>query len=221
MPVYRIPEQHVFPDPRLADPSGLLGVGGDLDPHRVLLAYHLGIFPWYSAGDPICWHSPDPRMVLEPERLHIPRSLGKRIRQRPYRISMDTAFRPVMEHCGEVHRPGQPGTWITPEMLDSYTRLHEMGHAHSIEAWEGETLVRLTPMYEVDVIRSLKKLLTADVIRLDNAGSGMTATTAENETTDANQAAVENERVHEIDDVIGNLTDEVQAMTSTDRQSEQ
>ncbi|MEZ4317281.1 MAG: leucyl/phenylalanyl-tRNA--protein transferase [Myxococcota bacterium] len=141
MPVYRIPRQHVFPDPELADPSGLLGVGPDVHPERVLLAYHMGIFPWYSEGQPVYWWSPDPRVVLFPGELTIPRSLGKRIRQRPYRITMDLAFEEVMRRCGEIARPDQPGTWITTEMLASYAALHRAGHAHSIEAWEGDTLV--------------------------------------------------------------------------------
>jgi len=141
MPVYRIPRDLVFPDAEDADPSGLLGVGGDLRPDRILLAYQQGIFPWYSAGQPVLWWSPDPRMVLEPEGLRIGRSLGKRIRQRPYRIVMDTAFRQVMKRCGEVPRPDQDGTWITDEMLESYGRLFDAGIAHSIEAWDGEELV--------------------------------------------------------------------------------
>ncbi|MCB9679710.1 MAG: leucyl/phenylalanyl-tRNA--protein transferase [Alphaproteobacteria bacterium] len=141
MPIYRIPQQHVFPDPELADPNGLLGVGGDLDPARVLLAYHLGIFPWFSRGQPILWWSPDPRLVLEPSALQIQRSLGKRIRQQPYRITMDLAFSEVIEQCGRVPRPGQDGTWITPGMLRAYQQLFEAGFAHSVEAWEGDTLV--------------------------------------------------------------------------------
>ncbi len=140
MPVYRIPRQHLFPDPTHADPSGLLGVGGDLHPERVLLAYQMGIFPWYSEP-PILWWSPDPRLVLFPEELFIGRSLGKRIRQRRYRITMDTAFREVMTRCGAKPRPDQPGTWITDEMLAAYVGLYEAGHAHSIESWEGDELV--------------------------------------------------------------------------------
>jgi leucyl/phenylalanyl-tRNA--protein transferase len=141
MPIYRLPNEHVFPDPALADPSGLLAVDGDLAPNRVWLAYNMGIFPWYNEGYRIMWWSPDPRMILEPDELHIPRSLGKRIRQRPFRITMDQAFEDVIRACGETPRPGQPGTWITDEMVASYVALHDAGRAHSIEAWDGEALV--------------------------------------------------------------------------------
>ena len=141
MPVFRIPADHVFPDPNLADPSGLLGVGGDLDPARVLLAYHLGIFPWFSEGDPYYWWSPDPRVVLDPQTLKVPRSLGKRIRQGRFHVTLDRAFAQVIGHCAAVSRPGQPGTWITPEMERTYLAMHRAGYAHSVEAWEGEALV--------------------------------------------------------------------------------
>jgi leucyl/phenylalanyl-tRNA--protein transferase len=139
--IYRIPKEHVFPDPELADPNGLLGVGGDLHPGRVLLAYQLGIFPWYSEGQPILWWSPDPRFVLRLSELKVQRSLAKRIRQRPYRITLDTAFDDVLVRCARAPRHGQEGTWITPEVRASYARLFAAGHAHSVEAWEGDTLV--------------------------------------------------------------------------------
>jgi leucyl/phenylalanyl-tRNA--protein transferase len=141
MPVYRIPRPHLFPDPREAEPSGLLGIGGDLDPDRVLLAYRMGIFPWYSEGQPITWFSPDPRLVLDPPDLIVPRSLGKRIRQGRYRITLDRAFGEVIRRCGAKSRPGQGGTWITREMLRAYDALHARGLAHSVEAWDGEQLV--------------------------------------------------------------------------------
>ncbi len=139
--IFRIPAEHVFPNPTLADPSGLLGVGGDLSPERLLLAYRTGIFPWYSDGQPILWWSPDPRMVLDPADLRISRSLGKRVRQQRYRISLDEAFADVMMQCAVVPRPGQDGTWLTAEMLEAYVELHRQGHAHSVEAWEGDELV--------------------------------------------------------------------------------
>lgn len=138
--IYRIPQAHVFPDPALADPSGLLGVGGDLDPDRLLLAYRQGIFPWYPDG-PVLWWSPDPRTVLWTDRLVVQRSLAKRVRQERYRLTLDRAFEEVVERCARVPRPGQNGTWITPEMKAAYGQLHALGHAHSVEAWEGETLV--------------------------------------------------------------------------------
>lgn len=138
MPVFSLPIEHVFPDPNLARDDGLLAVGGDLDPRRLLLAYAKGIFPWYSDGQPILWHSPDPRFVLPMEELHIGRSLRKRIRQRPYRLSLDTAFEQVMQACGRVPRPGQAGTWITQEMLRGYSALHQAGFAHSVEVWDAQ-----------------------------------------------------------------------------------
>lgn len=141
MPIYALPREHLFPDPRLADPSGLIAVGGDLDPARILLAYRIGIFPWFSRGQPIYWWSPDPRTVLWPDDLKIPRSLAKRIRQGRFRLSMDEAFAEVIDACSRTPRPGQDGTWITPKMKRSYVELHASGHAHSIEAWDGDMLV--------------------------------------------------------------------------------
>lgn len=140
---FRLLPQHVFPDPALAEkePNGLLAVGGDLHPSRVLLAYRMGIFPWYGEGQPIYWWSPDPRMVLFPADLRIRRSLAKRIRQRPYRLTMDAAFDEVVERCATIPRPGQESTWITEEMKAAYRQLHRLGHAHSVEAWEGDDLV--------------------------------------------------------------------------------
>ena len=132
-----------FPDPREADGRGLLAWGGDLAPERLVAAYAQGVFPWYDEN-PILWFSPDPRMVLRPAELHVARSLAKRLRAAPYRITLDTAFRDVIRACRETPRPGQDGTWITEDMLAAYCRLHELGFAHSVEAWErgaGERLV--------------------------------------------------------------------------------
>lgn len=139
--IFRIGPQPFFPDPELADPSGLLGVGGDLSPERLLVAYRAGIFPWYSRGQPILWWSPDPRTVLRVPDLRVQRSLAKRIRQRPYAITLDRAFEQVVACCAQVPRPGQDGTWITPEMARAYVRLHALGHAHSVEAWADGRLV--------------------------------------------------------------------------------
>lgn len=141
MPVFRLDERLVFPPPHLADKSGILAVGGDLEPDRLLLAYSHGIFPWYEHGQPILWHSPDPRMVLEAPRLTVPRSLAKKIRQAPFRLTLDTAFRDVLEGCASVERQGQRGTWITPAMKAAYRELHQRGVAHSVEAWEDGRLV--------------------------------------------------------------------------------
>ncbi len=141
MPVYRIPRQLVFPDPASAEPSGLLGVGGDLSAERLLLGYASAIFPWYSEGQPILWFSPDPRMVLRTAELEVPRSLAKIVRRGDYRVTMDTAFAEVLENCKESPRPGQDGTWITEDMQEAYLGLHRRGFAHSVEAWQGDELV--------------------------------------------------------------------------------
>jgi leucyl/phenylalanyl-tRNA--protein transferase len=141
VPVYLLdPRSDAFPPPRLADESGLLAVGGDLSPRRLLAAYSQGIFPWYSAGQPILWHSPDPRFVIEPARLHVPASLKKTVRRGTYEVRFDTAFAEVIGACGEVPRAGQNGTWITDEMRDAYVELHRLGLAHSAEAWKDGAL---------------------------------------------------------------------------------
>ena len=123
----------------LRDPNGLLAAGADLSPQRLLDAYARGIFPWFCEDDPLLWWSPDPRMVLFVDELHLSRSLRRVIRSGRFRVTLDTAFRDVMEGCAEP-RPDQDGTWITPEMLHAYMRLAALGHAHSVEAWEGDTL---------------------------------------------------------------------------------
>jgi leucyl/phenylalanyl-tRNA--protein transferase len=141
VPVFRLSDLPVFPPAHLAEAGGLLAVGGDLSPQRLIAAYRSGIFPWYSEGEPIWWHSPDPRFVLEPERLHVPRSLKKVIRRGDYEVRFDTAFREVMTRCAKVKRPGQRGTWITKEMVRAYLTLHDIGIAHSAEAWQDGVLV--------------------------------------------------------------------------------
>ncbi len=134
MPVFRLDDRLVFPPVHLAE-DGLLALGGDLRPERLLLAYTQGIFPWYAENLPILWHSPDPRMIMTTRDLIVQRSLKKTIRRQPYTLRMDTAFLQVLEGCSSVPRPGQSGTWLIPEMVDAYTKLHELGFAHSIEAW--------------------------------------------------------------------------------------
>lgn len=140
MPIHRLPRDVAFPDPELAEPDGLLAVGGDLSPERLVAAYAAGIFPWYSAGSPILWWSPDPRLVLEPGWLHVPRSLQRTLRRGRYRVTADRAFEQVIRACAGTARPGQDGTWITGAMAAAYLRLHRLGLAHSFEAWEGEAL---------------------------------------------------------------------------------
>ena len=121
-------------DAALDEPNGLLAVGGSLTVARLIDAYARGIFPWFSAGDPIIWWSPDPRMVLLPEELHISRSLAKRVRRKDYTVTADKAFPAVLRACAEP-RIGESGTWLLPPMIRAYERLHEAGVSHSIEVW--------------------------------------------------------------------------------------
>lgn len=141
MPLFMLPPEHLFPDPSYAREDGLLAVGGDLDPKRLLLGYSQGIFPWYSEDQPILWHAPDPRFVLFLDEFHIGRSLKKTLRKQPFEIRMDTAFERVLLGCSTAKREDQQGTWITREMHRAYTRLHELGFAHSTEAWVDDDLV--------------------------------------------------------------------------------
>jgi leucyl/phenylalanyl-tRNA---protein transferase len=115
--------------------DGLLAWGGDLAPQRLLAAYRRGIFPWYSEGQPILWHSPDPRFVLVPSQVHVPRSLKKVMNRGTYQVRYDTAFPLVIAACARVPRPGQHGTWITRDMEHAYVELHRLGYAHSVESW--------------------------------------------------------------------------------------
>ena len=128
------------PDRALTEPDGLLAAGGNLTPRRLLRAYRMGIFPWYSADQPILWWSPDPRLVLLPECLKVSRSLRKTLRKGLFAITADTAFEQVVAACAGP-RQGEPGTWITSEMFRAYCRLHRLGHAHSIETWQQGELV--------------------------------------------------------------------------------
>jgi leucyl/phenylalanyl-tRNA--protein transferase len=125
----------------LSEPNGLLAVGGDLSPPRLLAAYRTGVFPWFSDGQPILWWSPDPRMVLYVDEFRISRSLAKRVRARVFDVRVDTAFRAVIQTCADTPRVGQGGTWITSEMVDAYCELHRMGFAHSVESWREDRLV--------------------------------------------------------------------------------
>ena len=131
-----------FPPVDQATPEGLLAVGGDLRPERLIEAYRHGIFPWYNDDQPILWWSPDPRAVLFPARLHVPKSLDKTLRRRQFAVTLDRCFREVMIQCAGP-RPQYPegGTWITPAMIEAYTALHEMGYGHSVETWEKDRLV--------------------------------------------------------------------------------
>jgi leucyl/phenylalanyl-tRNA--protein transferase len=138
--VYRLDRRVVFPPAEDAEENGLIAVGGDLSPERLLLGYREGIFPWYEK-DPILWFSPDPRMVLRVDELRVPRSLAKVLRQGRYEVRLDSAFERVIEACAKTKRPGQRTTWITPAMRRAYAELHRLGHAHSAEAWKDGVLV--------------------------------------------------------------------------------
>lgn len=127
-------------DRALKEPNGLLAMGGDLTPQRLLEAYRKGIFPWFNEGEPILWWSPDPRMVLFPDELRISRSLSKELKKSNYQIRADHRFSEVMQACA-APRKGQAGTWIHPEMIAAYTTLHEMKFAHSVEMWMDDELV--------------------------------------------------------------------------------
>lgn len=129
-----------FPPVELATPEGLLAVGGDLQPGRLLNAYRHGIFPWYSDDQPILWWSPDPRAVLFPDKLRVTRSLRKTLRAGRFTATLDTAFHDVISACAEP-RPGSGGTWITPEMIEAYVALHHLGYAHSVEVRHDGQLV--------------------------------------------------------------------------------
>ena len=125
----------------LRDPNGLLAAGADLSPPRLINAYRQGIFPWFNAGEPILWWSPDPRMVMFPSELKVSRSLAKTLRNRPFEVRVDTAFRDVMMACSQMPREGQSGTWISQQMIAAYIELHRLGIAHSFETWiDGELL---------------------------------------------------------------------------------
>lgn len=141
MPIFVLSNKLIFPPPHLATQEGLLAIGGDLSQKRLLLAYRMGIFPWYSKGDPILWWSTDPRLVLYPEKFHVSRSLRKVIRKGLFRVTMDSAFEKVIHACAETFRPTGPGTWIMPELIDAYCKLSTAGYAHSVEAWQADELV--------------------------------------------------------------------------------
>ena len=138
MPVAILDHRLRFPRPELADSEGLVAIGGDLSAPRLLLAYRSGVFPW--TVDPITWWSPEPRGIFELDRFHVSHSLAKVIRQEVFRVTVDSAFRRVMQGCA-ARAPGRRSTWISPEFIAAYTQLHELGHAHSLECWQGRRLV--------------------------------------------------------------------------------
>ena len=142
MPVFYLSENRLsFPPPFLADETGLLAIGGDLSTQRLIKAYSSGVFPWYNEDEPILWWSPDPRLVLFPRELHVSKSLAKVIRKNIYEITVDLAFKEVINKCRYVHTETKSGTWLVDDMVNAYICLHEQGYAHSVEAWKGGDLV--------------------------------------------------------------------------------
>jgi len=135
MPVFQLSDSLLFPPPALAREDGLLAVGGDLSVPRLLLAYQHGIFPWYSPGEPILWWSPNPRLVLFPEEFHLSKRLGRTIRQQVFSITFDTDFSGVINQCANLRLDDGEGTWLDEAMIRAYCKLHELGHAHSVECW--------------------------------------------------------------------------------------
>ena len=135
------PDPTRFPAIDETDEDGIIAVGGDLSPERLVQAYKRGIFPWYSEGLPILWHCPDPRFVLDPAELHVPKSLRKTMKRGVFEVRLDTSFEAVIDACAKTRRPGQRGTWITRDMRKAYVRLHSLGIAHSAEAWSEGQLV--------------------------------------------------------------------------------
>jgi leucyl/phenylalanyl-tRNA--protein transferase len=135
MPVFRLSKQVVFPPPELAEESGLLAVGGDLSPERLIAAYSRGIFPWYGEGDPILWWFTSPRLVLFPAELRISRRLARYVRNTGFHVTVDTAFPEVIGMCADIRTDARRETWISTEMRQAYIRLHHLGYAHSVECW--------------------------------------------------------------------------------------
>jgi leucyl/phenylalanyl-tRNA--protein transferase len=136
MPIFRLTDRLAFPDPRLSSDEGLLAVGGDLAPERLILAYSLGIFPWYGSGEPLLWWSPDPRCVILPGEVHVSRRLARTLRQSRFAVTCNAAFDRVIAACAATREHQGAGTWLVPEMQAAFRRLHALGYAHSVEAWQ-------------------------------------------------------------------------------------
>ena len=142
MPIYNPDTENPwFPEPSEADSDGLLMIGGALKPDWLLKAYHSGIFPWYNEGEPVLWWSPDPRMVVPPEVVHVSKSMRRLLRSNPFTVTYNQHFLEVILACKRITRKNQPGTWITQEIIGAYLEMHEMGYAQSVEVWQGQELV--------------------------------------------------------------------------------
>lgn len=140
-PLTFLTDENVFPPVEFANTDGLLAVGGDLSPERLTLAYKSGIFPWFNEGSLILWWSPDPRMVLFPEKIRISKSMRKILKNNQFKLTKNQCFKVVIDQCAKIKREGQEGTWITDEMEGAYLKMHEDGYAHSYEVWMDENLV--------------------------------------------------------------------------------
>ena len=143
MPVFWLTDKNMaFPNPELSNEEGILAIGGDLSPQRLLYAYSIGIFPWFNPEDPIIWWSPDPRFVLFPDELKVSKSMRPLFNQKKFTVTIDQAFEEVIKNCASTPRRGQGGgTWISEDMIEAYHRLHQLGFAHSVEVWQEGTLV--------------------------------------------------------------------------------
>ena len=142
MSIFRLSKKNLaFPDPNFAEKDGLLAVGGDLTPERIILAYQSGIFPWYNDGEPICWYSPHERFVILPNEVKISKSMLQFMRSQKFSITLNTAFSDVIASCAKALRKEQDGTWIIPEMQKAYINLHLLGCAHSVEVWQNGEIV--------------------------------------------------------------------------------
>ncbi len=141
MPVFRLNDQFQFPPPFLAEPNGLLAIGGDLSPERLIAAYNLGIFPWYSPGDPLLWWFTSPRLVIFPGEFRVPKRLARYAKKSDVDVTMDRAFSRVIQECAGIRTEVDEETWISPEMQEAFTTLHHLGFAHSFECWQQGKLV--------------------------------------------------------------------------------
>ncbi|MEY4937576.1 MAG: hypothetical protein RIS64_3935 [Bacteroidota bacterium] len=143
MPVFWLdPDRIEFPNPHFANEDGIVAIGGDLSPERLLLAYRIGLFPWFNEDEPILWWSLDPRLVLFPKDLYIAKSMRPYFNQQKFKVTFDRHFEQVVRACQQKNRKGQQnGTWISEDIVHAYTRMHALGYAHSVEVWQGEDLV--------------------------------------------------------------------------------
>jgi len=139
--IFRLDDRLLFPSPELAEPDGLLAIGGDLSVKRLLLAYQNGIFPWYSEDEPILWYSPHERFVLYPSELKLSKTMKQVLRSNRFSVTVDQCFDKVIEACSSIERDGQDGTWITSDMKKAYKQLYNKGYAHSVEVWQQDVLV--------------------------------------------------------------------------------